>query len=214
MLYACVNFNGQEPEAGPEEIYFNFKIYGEEGNDSVTVILKFHEFDAYGPAVLFNGTVLLDGTPVPADSTMMTGPFYAVTKPVRAFTGRHSIVVTAANKKKYKDEFFFKPFAVKPGIGDTLGREKLVLQLEGLDKKDVVRILMTDTSYTGEGINRVDTVWNNKLLISRSDLSFLESGPINMELIRENERPVRSGTAAGGTLSVFYTIRREFWLRD
>lgn len=214
MLYACVNFNGQEPAAGPDELYFNYKIFGEEGNDSVTVILKFHEYNEYGPAVLFNGTVLLDGIPVPVDSTRMTGPFYSVTKPVRAFTGRHSIVVTASNNKKYREDFTFKPFAFRSGIADTLSRDKLVLLFEGLDNKDVVRVLMTDTSYTGEGINRLDTVWHNKLTISRNELLLLQNGPVNMELIRENERPLQSSTEAGGTLSVYYTIRREFWLKD
>lgn len=214
ILSSCIGSTGQEKEAGPDEIYFNYKISGEEGNDSVTVIVKFHEYNEYGAAVTFSGSVLLDGKQMQADSSSMTGPFYISTRQIQEFTGRHIIQVTGPDNKKYKEEFFFRPFILKPGLPDTLSREKLVLQFDGLDKRDIIRVVMTDTSFTGEGINRVDTVWNNKLTISRNKLSFLENGPVNVELIKENERPVEKGTKAGGMLSVFYTIRREFYLKD
>lgn len=202
-------------KAEPEQIYFDYKVTGEEGNDSVSVVLKFKEYDEFGPAVSIEpGTVTLDGRPVPADSSSMTGPYYAAHRHIREFTGRHTIQVILPDDKKYEDEFYFRPFSVRSGISDTIHRSRLLLEFEGLDKNDIVRILMTDTSFTGEGINRVDTVWNNKLTITRNALSYLENGPINLELVREQEMPLRNATDAGGAISIFYSIRREFWLKE
>lgn len=214
ILAGCFG-SARRDEAEPEQIYFDYKVTGEEGNDSVLVLLKFKEYDEYGQAVSIEpGGVVLDGKPMAADSTPMTGPFYAAHRHIQEFTGKHSIQVTLPDYKKYRDDFYFKPFTIKSGISDTISRGKMLLEFEGLDNNDIVRVLMTDTSFTGEGINRLDTVWHNRIAISKSNLSWLESGPINLELTREQERTLKNTTDAGGKISIFYTIRREFWLKE
>lgn len=220
VLYGCCSLaacksNGMGKGAAEnlEDVYFDYRISGEEGNDSVAVVLKFREYDEYGEAVRINGTVMLDGKPLAPDSTPMTGPYYAVNKPLAYFTGKHNITVNA-DGRKYSEEFSFRPYAFKNDITDTVTRGKWMMEFEGLDKKDVLRIVMTDTSFTGMGIHRVDTVWNNRLVLTKGDLVRLESGPVNMELTKEWERPVKNGTMAGGILAVYFTIRREFYLVD
>jgi hypothetical protein len=215
-LSGCFGSADREPLSDPEDIFFDYKIWGEEGNDSVMVMLQFREYDAFGETILVDepGSVILDGQKIKADSTPMTGPFYAVYRHVRDFTGRHSIVYTDINRNKYKEDFVFSPFTLKTELGDTVARNRLNLVFEGLNKRDIIRILLTDTSFTSDGINRVDTVWNNKLTLTRGDLLSLENGPINLEFIRETERRVSNSTAAGGTLSILYTIRREIFLKD
>lgn len=214
LLISCIGSTGQDAKAGPDEIYFDYRITGEEGNDSVSVILKFHEFSEYGAVVLFAASVQIDNQPVDIDSSSITGPFFSLTKHVADFTGKHTILVTAPGGKKYKEQFSFRPFKITSGITDTMSRDKMIIQLEGLDRYNPVRILMTDTSFTGQGINQVDTVINNRIVISRNSLTALQNGPVNMELIKENERPVENGTQAGGILSVVYAVRREFYLKD
>lgn len=214
VLSSCNGSTGQDVKAGPDEIFFNYKITGEEGNDSVTVILKFHEFSEYGPIVLFATAVQMDNQPMEIDSSSMTGPFFRVTRHTGDFTGNHTILVTAPGGKKYKERFTFRPFTILSGINDTMTREKIILQLNGLDPRDPVRVLMTDTSFTGEGINRVDTVMGNRIVITRNNLTALQNGPVNMELIKEYERPTENGTQAGGMISILYTVRREFYLKD
>lgn len=216
QLAACSGSTGQQPEASTDELFFDYKITGEEGNDSITVLLQFKLFTEYGPSLLLpqGASVILDGHQIFADSTPMSGPYYARTIALKDFSGKHQVLLTAADKRKFKEEFSFRSFLLKTELPDTLARDKMELLLEGLAGKDVVRIVITDTSFTGEGINRVDTVLGNRLVISRADLSVLQSGPVNMELIGETERPVANGTEAGGTLVMYYTVRREFWLRD
>ena len=56
---------------------------------------------------------------------------------------------------------------------------------------------MTDTSYANNGINRVDAVVNGRLVITKADLESLANGPVQLEFIREYERPVKNGTEEG-----------------
>lgn len=216
ILSACIGNPVNGKEINPEAIFFDYKISGEEGNDSVTVMLQFRLGGAYGPTIGIEepGNVRLDGELIPADNSSLTGPFYPVTKHIKQFTGKHSIVFTNLNNKKYKEEFTFKPFSLITRIGDTISRKKLIVDLSGLDKEDYVRILLTDTSFAGEGVNRLDTVVNNRLIIYQDDLSKLENGPIQLEFIREYEREIENSTWVGGFISIVYNLRREFFLKD
>jgi len=214
LLAACFSAAREEP-AAMDDIFFEYSVNAEEGNDSVSVLLKFKEFDEYGQAISIEpGMVSLDGVSISADSTPMTGPFYTLNKHINEFTGKHRIEVVLPDQKKYREDFSFQPFSLRAAIPDTLKRSKLQLEFNGLASGEVVRLIVTDTSFTGDGIHRLDSIWNNRLLITRNELSFLESGPINLELTRESAKRLRYGTSAGGVLSMSYSIRKECWLRD
>lgn len=214
LLAACFSASRDEP-AAMDDIFFEYSVNAEEGNDSVSVLLKFKEYDEYGQAISIEpGKVSLDGISIAADSTPMTGPFYTLNKHIREFTGKHRIEVVLPDHKKFRDEFSFQPFSVRSPLPDTLKRAKLQLEFNGLNSGEVVRLIITDTSFTGDGIHRLDSIWNNRMLITKSDLSFLEPGPINLELTRESIQKLRNVTGAGGIISISYTIRKECWLRD
>jgi hypothetical protein len=84
-----------------------------------------------------------------------------------------------------------------------------------MDGPDYIRVLMTDTSFTGEGINRLDTVYKDGLInIRKDEMDDLVNGPVQLELIREVDREVRNGTNEGGRIVITYSLRREFFLRD
>lgn len=215
LLGGCFGSAERETDPEPEDIYFDFLVTGEEGNDSITVLLKFKDYDEYGePLSLGTGNVWLDGQALPADSSSMAGPHYSVSRSLAGFKGKHTILVQLPDKKKYRNEFSFAPFRLKTPLPDTVKRSKMNLDLEGLSGGDVLRVLMTDTSFTGEGINRVDSVWQNRISFTRSEIQSLEPGPVNLELTYESARALRNGTRAGGQIRIQYSIRREFWLRD
>ena len=214
LLAACFSASRDEP-AAMDDIFFEYSVNAEEGNDSVSVLLKFKEYDEYGQAISIEpGKVSLDGISIAADSTPMTGPFYTLNKHIGEFTGKHRIEVVLPDHKKFRDEFSFQPFSVRSPLPDTLKRAKLQLEFNGLNSGEVVRLIITDTSFTGDGIHRLDSIWNNRMLITKNDLSFLEPGPINLELTRESVQKLRNVTGAGGIISISYTIRKECWLRD
>lgn len=216
VLISCRNKNSENDEVNPETIYFDYKITAEEGDDNLTIMLQYRDGDQEGETFPIKepGKILFDGEQVPADSTNMTGIFYELNKPIETFAGNHYISFTAINGKEYKEAFDFQPFYLLTAVADTLQREELVFELSGLEAKDYVRVLITDTSFANDGINRIDTVQDGHIIITGADLQNLASGPIQLEFIREYERPVKNGTEAGGKLSINYSLKREFILKD
>lgn len=212
---SCSNEKPGDKEVNQENIYFDYKVTANEGDDMLTVMLQYRDGEG-GDAISIRetGTVRLDGEPVPEDSTKMTGAFYELYKPVDSFTGKHSIVFTDAEKNEFKEEFNFNPVVLKTKIADTIQRSELVFEFNGLDSEDYIRVLMTDTSFANNGINRVEIVRNGRLIISKNDLESLANGPTQLEFIREHDTPVKNGTKQGGRLQVCYSLKREFWLGD
>lgn len=221
ILFFTSCINDPEPESSsdvnPESIFFDYQVRGEEGNDYITVLLQFRFGGENGGTLLLEkpSKAELDGELIPEDSSKMTGTFYEIQKPVELLTGKHSIVFTDIDKKKYKEEFSFQPVTLATVIPDTIRRDDLVFEFKGLEPQDYVRLLLTDTSFTGDGINRLDIVRNGRLIISKKDLENLVNGPVQLEFIREYERPVRNGTTeGGGRISVSYSLKREFILAN
>jgi len=216
FLFSCnSNEIGDLKDVDPDAVYFDYKVSGEEGNDEVTVMLQYRFGGSNGTTLVLEdpSKVELDGVRIATDSSKMTGAFYERQVPVADFTGKHVIVFTGMNKKQYREEFDFQPLSFATILPDTIQRDDLSFEVKGLEAVDYVRVLLTDTFYASKGINRVDTVRNGRILLSGKDLETVVNGPVQLELMKENDRPVRNGTAEGGNLSLSYTIRKAFVLK-
>lgn len=214
-IISCRNKKGNDV-LSPESIYFDYKISGHEGDDKLTVLLQYKEGDEEGQTVTIDGPgkVMLDEEVLMVDSAAMTGTFYETNKVIDSFAGKHMIVFTNLNKKEYKEEFNFQPVSLVTAIPDTIHRGELAFELAGLEPEDMVRVVLTDTMWVNDGINRIDTVRGGRIILSADDLKKLSNGPIQLELIREYERPIKNGTKAGGRISINYGLKREFILAD
>ena len=223
LFNSCTS--NREPEStsdvNPEAIYFDYQVRGEEGNNYITVLLQFRFGGENGGTLSLEepGKVELDGEVITPDSSKITGTYYEIQKPIEVFTGKHSIVFTGSDKKIYKNEFDFQPFSLITAIGDTLRRSDLVvdpivIRFNGLEQEDYIRVLLTDTSFTGDGINRLDTARNGRLLITKKDFQNLINGPVQLEFVREHESPVKKGEKQKGRIVTSYSIKREFILSD
>lgn len=215
--FSCTsNEIGSSKDVNPEAIYFDYKIWGEEGSDNLTVMLQYRFAGKNGTTLLLDepSKVELDGEVLKADSSKITGVFYEVQKPVASFSGKHTITFTAGNNKQYRESFNFQPISLVNPVPAAIQRGDLVFVFKGLTNEDYVRVLMTDTSYLSEEINRVDTVRNGRLIITKEDLMTLTNGPIHLEIIKENEWPVKNGTREGGRISISYGLKREFNLKN
>ena len=217
FLTSCnSNEIGNGKDVNPETIYFDYKIWGEEGKEDVTVMLQYRFAGKGGTTLLLEepAKVELDGVALTADSSKMTGAYYEVIKSVEDFRGKHSIVFTNFNKKKYTEEFNFNPITFRSALPAEMSRGDLVFELDGLDPVDIVRTVMIDTSFESSDINRIDTVRNGRLVIKKERLEQVVNGPIHLELFREVERPVKEGTEEGGKILITYGLKREFVLKD
>jgi hypothetical protein len=199
----------------PEKIFFDYQVSGAEDDSMVTVLLQYHFRSPHGTTLLVDnpGKIELDGVQVLADSSRLSGYFYEARVPRDLFAGPHTIVFTGSNKQQYKEEFSFHPLSLETALPDTIARETFIIELKGLEPEDYVRLLITDTSRLNDGINRLDTVINGQLRIAREDLDSLSSGPMNLQLIREYERPATNPTGRGGWIAITYALHREFVLK-
>jgi hypothetical protein len=216
FFFACSNKDDTSKTVDPDDLYFDYKIAGEHGNDTITILLQYRVAGIEGDAISIGeiGKAELDGEPVPEDSTKMSGNFYEMHKPVSVFTGKHQIVFTHRNNKTYQEEFDFQPFTLLTQVADTLLRSKLVFDFGGLQPEESMTVLMTDTSFLNEGISRVYRIQGGRLEITQTELLNLSNGPIQLEFIKEEERPLKNGTGTGGRLLIIYSLKREFFLKD
>jgi hypothetical protein len=218
FIYSSCNSNeiGGSKDVNPESIYFDYKITGEEGKDDITVMLQYRFAGANGTTLVLDepSKVELDGQAIRVDSSRMTGAYYEVLKPLKEFTGKHSIVFTDLDKKQYKEEFSFQPITLRAKLPESIKRDDLIFELDGLEPVDYVRVLLTDTSFASDGINRVDTVKNGRVMISKEDLEKVVNGPVHLELYKEVEKPLKERTREGGALYISYGLKREFLLKE
>jgi hypothetical protein len=224
FIMACSDQGGNDPgeisrldEVAMENIFLDYRIHAEEGDDNLNILIQFRESDPDGRTLLVGdaGKVMLDEEELQADSTERMGAYYEIQKPIASFTGEHVLLLEGPGGKRFEERFRFTSMTLESGPGDTVFRnEELVLQLAGLEKKDYVRIVMTDTSFVNDGINRLDTVYNGRLVLPRLELEQLAAGPVHLELYRENERPTMNKTVAGGRFSLTYVLKRDFILSD
>ena len=216
FLTACTgNETGNRGNVNPDAIYFDYKIWGEEKDSSVTVYLQYHRGGPNGTTLLLDepAEVKLDSERFRVDSSRLGGIFYELQKPSEEFAGKHTIIFTDQNKKEYSEEFIYRPFHLKTKIPAIMERGNLVFDLDGLEVVDYVTVFATDTSFTSKDINRIDTVKNGRLIIYEEELKNLVDGPVSIQFNKDIEGPVKQGTKKGGRIVIRYSLQREFELR-
>ena len=218
FLFSCTsNEIGNSKDVNPDAVFFDYEVWAEEGKEDVTVNLQYRMGGKNGTTLILDepSKVILDGEQLKVDSAKVTGAYYEVQKPLSSFTGKHTISFTDLSKKEYNEEFEFKPFSLEADVPSTLNRGDLVFNFTGLDAVDVLSVTLTDTSFQSADItNDIDTVRNGRLVIASHRLSALVNGPINLQLYKEMDLPVKNGTKEGGNLHIRYGLNRHFELKD
>jgi hypothetical protein len=216
LSIACTNndTNGKK-NVNPDEIYFDYKIRGDEKDSTVTVYIRYRMGGPNGTTLALNepAKVQLDGEIISVDSAKLAGAFYDIQKPSKSFPGKHTILFTHFDNKEYKEEFEYKPFKLKTKIPAVIDRGDLVFDFEGLEAGDYIRVTAVDTSFMSRDIHEIDTPKNGQLLIPADKLKNLVSGPITLLLSKETERSVKNGTKVGGRIAISYGMQREFELK-
>jgi hypothetical protein len=216
FFISCKSDVGGSKDVNPQNIYFDYKIWGEEGKDNITCLFRYHFSGQNGMSLLLNepSRVELDGEKIQPDSAKRSGVFYEKQRPLVDFTGKHTVTFTGIDNKQYKEDFHFQPFVLKTGTSPIRARQDWVFQLEGLQPLDYLRVIVIDTSFASNGINEIDTIKNGTLVIQKEKLNNLVNGPVTMVLFKEEEQPIKNGTKRGGKLSITYGLKRHFELKD
>ena len=218
LFFSCKNQkkSGSSGDADSELLYLDYQLTGEEGFDKLTLLALVRDGGPTGQGVLLKkpSGLKLDDEDFVVDSSAMDGVFYELYKTPEELKGEHSIVFTTIGENKYSNRFDFTPLTLLTPLPDTLRKEDILLELGGVDNIDEIRLLLTDTSFLGNGINRPDSVIDGKLLLKKEYLDKLAVGPVQLELVMEKETDLDESLAQGGRFYVYYTLRREFILVD
>lgn len=193
-----------------EALFLDLRLSGEEGDDNLTVLIRFRE-EENGLAVALpeGGTVVWDGDTLEPLYSKREGVYYELHPPLSGFAGLHTLQLLDQGNRVREEKIEFRPLELGEGFSDTLYQADTEIPLAGLEKEDHVRIILTDTVFSHAGINRLDTIRDGRLHLSRQDLEMMSPGPLQLVLLREYEEIL---PGAGGIKAVTYGIRREIQL--
>lgn len=199
--------------ASPPALWADYRVWAEEGDSTATCLLQFYASPQKRQTLWLDAPALVavDGVPLPGDSAGLSGAFYELRTPIDDFSGTHTIRFLDAEQRAFTDSFSFYPFRLAAELPATVTPADQVLQLEGLPDGKTVRLVLTDTSFTGMEYNELKTVRDGQVVIEGAVLRQLKSGPVTMHLSAEEERPLHSMLRGG--LSVSYALSRVFELR-
>lgn len=200
-----------EKEADPENLFFDYSIRAEEGKEEVICRFQYRLGGPAGDAVLIEpGMVTIDGEKIAPDSARFTGGYYEINKPLAEFSGTHEVIFTNPAGKKYSEKIEFIPFSLAKELPAKIRREPFKIKLDHFPKRETpLRLVVTDTSFGTSWINEVIAVVNAEVAITGPMLAGLKSGPLSLELYREELKPLSSVTRAGGRLELTYVLKRE-----
>jgi len=216
MLIFCNNTDVKEGSTVPFRLFVEYSFRAEEEKDFVTGLFQFRINGIENTPSLLRApaTVEMDGEALGVDSAGLSGSFYEIHKPLSAFPGEHTIVLTTATNEKIREKFFFSPFHLSINNDTLLTRDQMLLNFDGLSDGEIVRIVMTDTSFSSNGINEVDTVRNNQVDLRPKLTGNINNGPVVLQILKEEERLIKGTASVGGKISISYSLKREFDLID
>ena len=212
-LFTFWSCNGDDQKAPASqlapELYLDYKVSAEEAAEYAVVLLYFRDGGRNGNAVALEegSQVSFDGEPLTADSARLTGVYYEAQRPLAGFAGSHTIVYKDKEGREYKQAFQFTPLTLE-SLPPVLSRQDLSLRLGESAGKSRIQVLVTDTSFETADINEEYMATNGEIIITHDELNNVVSGPITLELVKEEVQPL-----ANGRLVINYTLRRELELR-
>ena len=217
IVAGCNDQDAGKVELDTENFFFDYLITAEEGGEIVTCKFQYRQKGPEGEAVRLHdsGRVELDGVVLVPDSSRLNGVYYETMKPLADFNGEHTLVFTSPGGKQYTEKFVFMPFSLENELPQQIRREELTIKLANFPlERTALRLIMTDTAFNSRWINRRIPVVNAEVVITKEILSRLKTGPIGLELHREERKKFQQPSAAGGRFIINYSVKRELELVD
>ncbi len=216
VLAACSNDpSAPQGRLSTQQLYCNYTISAEEGKPNVTCKFEFStDKQSIRTLLLDSGSrVELDGKEVPADSSRYNGAYYEQSLPMQDFTGKHQVRLIGSDGEVFEEDFEFLPFQLAQNLDSIIQRKPFDLVLENSPADDQeLQLILVDTSFNSPDVN--EPVWpqDGRIRVTEDMLRRLANGPIILEIHMEKASPLKHPTEAGGRLTIYYSLKREFEL--
>ncbi|MET0465234.1 MAG: hypothetical protein ABW007_18885 [Chitinophagaceae bacterium] len=216
FIISCNNGSPQRTaETTGDFLYLDYQATGEDGVKEAVVRIQFHLAGPDGPSLLLDSpaTVLFDGHPMTEGKSKMNGSYYEAAFLLDETNNQHFISYRDMAGHIYNDTFSFPYFRLAEELPAVINRSKgLQINFASLSDSTPIHTMLTDTSFYGRGIDRVDSVTANHLQFSDIELLALKNGPIHLEFFREEEHYLQRNGRLHGRLYLSYNVSREFEL--
>lgn len=206
-ITACRNKNREIAR----QIYYDYRIEGNEENDQVTCRFQYRLGGPNGTTLVMTppGKVELDGQELKVDSAGFTGAFYELIRPVEEFSGHHTIAFTFPDEDPVREEFNFTPFRLTQEPPDVI-TDSLNLELTDFPVEQTpVHLVITDTAFQTTDVNQTVQVKNARLIVTKEMLSNLKTGPVTLEITKEEIKTLKNGNKPSGRMLISYGIKRD-----
>ncbi|MCG2617417.1 hypothetical protein LZZ85_24175 [Terrimonas sp. NA20] len=216
LIASCNNGSPQRAtDTAGDFLYLDYQATGEDGVKEAVVRIQFHLAGPEGPALLLDtpAMVLFDGLPMTEGKSKMNGGYYEAAFLLDEENNEHFITYRDQAGHIYNDTFSFPFFRVVKELPQAISRSKgLQINFSALDSGTEIHSMLTDTSFYGRGIDRVDSVTGNQIHFTETELLALDNGPIHLEFFREEEHYLQRNGRLHGRLYLSYNVSREFEL--
>ncbi len=208
-LIACDSTEiGESKDVNQDKIFMDYHISYTEGDENILVSLKYRFSGSAGTTLVLNepSSVELDGVKLKVDSSEGSGAFYELNKNFTGFTGKHNIVFTDVNGKKFENSFDFGSFSLNT-IPATVSRNyDLVVSYNTtpLSASDHVEISSIDTDSS---FHYQQAGPNNSITIPAKEFMRQKVKTLLLDCALYREVPLAQTTTEGGSLKIFYRLK-------
>ena len=211
LISACTsNEIGDSKDVAQNKIYQEYSISYTEGSTNAEVFCQYRFGGKNGTTLVLNtpSMVSVDGEKLVVDSNKMSGAFYSIQKPVANFLGKHSIVFTNIDDKKFENDFVFDAFKLTNVPASISKKKDLILNFETADLKndDYIEVgsLNTDSSFS---VTHTANDLSKTITIPSSNLQKQKGNTLSLQVTLNKSIPLQQNTTEGGRMNLQYRLK-------
>ncbi len=211
MIGSCAsNEIGQSRDVNQQTVYQQYDVQYDEAGNTATLTAWFRFAGVNGTTLVLNepSRFECDGETIKVDSSEFSGAFYKTVLQADRSLGRHRLVFTDIDKKRYENEFSLDRFQLEQVPASIRRADSVNIFFEGpaLEGKDYIE-LTTDNTDSAFNLTHLATDQGNYITIPAAQLQRQKGKAFSLYATLYRERPLLRQTKEGGLISTRQSTR-------
>lgn len=209
LFSSCAsNEIGQSKDVNPETVYQQYRLVYNEGEKNAEMTAWFRFAGENGTTLELSSPSKFeyDGTAIKVDSSDFEGAFYQSLTPAEKVMGKHTLLFTGINNKKYENHFSFDSFAIAvPELAiSKLAPAQVKFKTPVLQGEDYIELTTegTDSSFT---IKHVAGGKEDYFTIPVAELQRQKKNTFSLIVKLYRKLSLQQQTKEGGAISIIQT---------